>query len=91
MVDCIRVYSKTKDEFGWPEHLPTPSISTGKKAEQKGEKQEEGEVVQAAVSRSLSPVDRYVPQRASCDHRHVIITGWCAMLLLLLVTTVSRP
>ncbi len=24
MVDCIRVYGKAKDVFGWPEHPPEP-------------------------------------------------------------------
>lgn len=63
MVDCIRVYSKTKDDFGWPEQPPTSSYQAGgRKVDQKGEGLEEGfgegEVVQAAVSRTPGPVDR---------------------------------
>jgi len=29
-VDCIRVYGKAKDVFGWPEHPPDPLPPVGK-------------------------------------------------------------
>lgn len=65
MVDSIRVYSKSKEEFNWPQSpppsmamaMPLSSRSRGGAAE---EEDGEGsvEVVQVTTSRLLGPMDK---------------------------------
>ena len=65
MVDSIRVYSKTKEDFNWPQS-PPPSlpmampISSRPRGGAQEEEDGEGgvEVVQVTTSRSLGPMDK---------------------------------
>ena len=60
MVDCIRVYSKTKEEFGWPESPATGLSLTRRQVGGGGgeEDGETGEVLHTSGNRNLGPIDK---------------------------------
>ena len=62
IIDCIRVYTKTKEVFGWPERPLTPGLALSSMGGTKMVEEEGGEkeVVQASETYQLAPIDRSV-------------------------------
>ena len=60
MVDCIRVHSKTKEKFGWPESPATGLSLTRRQVGDGGgeEDGETGEVLHTSGNRDLGPIDK---------------------------------
>ena len=64
IVDCLRVYAKSKEDFGWPERPSTPGLSLGRLGGVVGKRREgedegtEKEVIQASETHHLSPVGK---------------------------------
>ena len=61
MVDCVRIYMKTKDEFGFPERPITPglSLAPGGRVLSEDERTDR-ELLQPSETQRLGQVDRLV-------------------------------
>ena len=64
-IDCIKVYTRSKTAFGWPEDPPVSTLSPSKRGSgqvsgsQGAESEEEGsDLSQLVSSRKVTPVDR---------------------------------
>lgn len=71
LVDCIKVYGKARDVFGWPEHPPPPLPST-KVLSHEAEEDDSPEVMPLTSAKPLSPADRLVCNALSVLGNHFI-------------------
>ena len=59
IVDCVRIYTKTKEEFGFPERPLTPGLSLSAGGRVFGEDERgDKELLQPSETQRLGPVDR---------------------------------
>ena len=67
MVDCVRVYTRTKEDFGWPERPTTPGLPLARRQIAEGSDEgDTGEVLNTpGGNQNLGTVDKYV-------HVHVV-------------------
>ena len=91
-IDCIKVYTRTKAVFGWPEDppppLPTPSKGEQKAGAQGAEPEEEGSNLSMVIStKTVSPADKLVRLANFFGDHHLVsllssLTVWSVIHLM---------